>query len=1012
MNNNYARVPSSLLLTILSIIVCLWSGISLGSDTESTSRYKGDIPAKNTQFPKVSNDLLALQEEFLNYQQRARTAAKRDPFTPSAKIIRTSGGYVVVDAVAQGEAAALRNDLLGMGAINVSTHRSIVSARVPITALQSLNNLDSLRFVRPFYASTRVGSVDSQGDEAQASDVLRTNSSVDGAGTIVGVLSDSYNCLGGEAAGITSGDLPATVNVLKDEIGCASGTDEGRGMLEIVHDVAPGAGLAFYTAFLGQADFANGITVLRTTGNADVIVDDVLYFAEPMFQDGIIADAADAAFAAGVPYFSAAGNEAFDSYEATFNDSGFNGLFGGQAHDFDPGPGIDPLQALSIPVGAGFTASFQWNQPFFSLGGAGATSDLDIFIVGQDRETILAGSTTNNLTFDALEVFSFNNFGIWDLDDDTIPDETFYVLIEHNAGPKPEHMKYSLSGSGISIDTYATDSGTSFGHASAAGAESVGAAHYVDTPAFNGGNPPLLEDFSSRGDVPIYFDAAHNLITPPLLRLKPEITAPDGANTTFFGSPDTDTPADGFPNFFGTSAAAPHAAGVASLLLQVDGTLTPTEIYSALENTAIDIAPAGYDFGSGFGLIQADDAAAALGNTAPVLDAIAGQAGSTGDPALVFTLSAADADADSIAFSQTGMPSFCSLTDNGDTTGDITCTITATDTGVHSIVVTASDNGTPARAHSQGFYLIANRNTPPLLAAIGPQSMDDNTTLNFAISSSDPDGDNLTLAFPDMPSFCTPTDNGDGTGSVDCTPGYNNSGTWELPVVAVDDGAPNLNDGEAVVLAINNINRNPVLNAIGPQSINEGEVSIINASAFDDDVPDSITFSSVNEPAYCEGTDNFDGTGFLTCSPSFADAGSVDITIIVTDSFSGTDSEVFTLTVNDINRPPVVDFIGNRAMANNTVLVIPVSATDPDGNSISLSDTGLPGFCATPMTDNGDGTGSITCTPGGANNGTYTNLTVTATDNGTGALTDIETLTLVVGAPGTVNIAPVLGTPM
>src|SRR5262249_34020494 len=69
-----------------------------------------------------------------------------------------------------------------------------------------------------------------------------------------------------------------------------------------------------------------------------------------------------------------------------------------------------------------------------------------------------------------------------------------------------------------------------------------------------------------------------------------------------------------FSNFFGTSAAAPHAAGVAALLMQDKPTLTPAQIYKTLENTAIDMGPPGFDNNSGFGLIQADAALDALQN--------------------------------------------------------------------------------------------------------------------------------------------------------------------------------------------------------------------------------------------------------------------------------------------------------------------------------------------------------------------------------------------------------------
>ena len=91
-------------------------------------------------------------------------------------------------------------------------------------------------------------------------------------------------------------------------------------MLQIVHDVAPGASLAFYTAENSEADFANGIGQLAASvesggAGAKVIVDDVGYFDEPFYQDGVVAQAIDAVVAQGVAYFSAAGNDGTLAYD-------------------------------------------------------------------------------------------------------------------------------------------------------------------------------------------------------------------------------------------------------------------------------------------------------------------------------------------------------------------------------------------------------------------------------------------------------------------------------------------------------------------------------------------------------------------------------------------------------------------------------------------------------------------------------------------------------------------------
>jgi hypothetical protein len=180
-------------------------------------------------------------------------------------------------------------------------------------------------------------------------------------------------------------------------------------------------------------------------------------------------------------------------------------------------------------------------------------------------------------------------------------------MITQFDGPNPQLIKYVQFGGGnVTINEFNTRSSTLYGHNNAAGAAAVGAAFYSETPEF-GVSPPLLEPFSSAGPTPILFNTAGNRLAIPQMRLKPEIVAPDGTNTTFF-IPGRDVEPDGFPNFFGTSAAAPHAAAVAALLRQAFPTLSPAQVYTLLESTAIDMGPPGFDNDSGFGLIQADAA--------------------------------------------------------------------------------------------------------------------------------------------------------------------------------------------------------------------------------------------------------------------------------------------------------------------------------------------------------------------------------------------------------------------
>ncbi len=560
----------------------------------------------------VSTDLNRLVVEFQAFQNQGgaefRATNNAIPLSNTA----SDDPLVTIDAIATGDANTLLNDLQALGLQDGAVFGRVVSGRLPMSAIGRLNTVANMNFIRPAYAMANVGQTTSQGDAAQNSDDARDMFGVDGSGVKVGVLSDSYDCLGGAASDRSNNDVP-TVTVLDDLSGsdCSFAGDEGRAMIQLIHDTAPGARQSFHTAFNGMADFADGIVELKNNG-ANVIVDDILYFAEPMFQDGIVAQAVDQVVADGVAYFSSAGNSARQSYESAFTDSGNFGCFGNR-HDFDPGAGSDTLQEVTIPVNTSITIVMQWDQPFLSASetSAGSASDIDIILLNAtapqtgcptaNRVTDAFGffvqGATGNIGGDAVEIMSFTNFASLGYG------ETFNIAIENFSGPNPGIIKYVEFRGAMTVDEYATNSPTSYGHANAAGAEAVGAAFYGDTPAF-GQVPPLLESFSSAGGVPILFDINGDPIT-PILRDKPEIVAPDGTNTTFFGA---DIEPDGFPNFFGTSAAAPHAAGVAALMLDANSSLTPAEIYDTLEMTAIDMDVAGFDNDTGYGLIDAQAA--------------------------------------------------------------------------------------------------------------------------------------------------------------------------------------------------------------------------------------------------------------------------------------------------------------------------------------------------------------------------------------------------------------------
>ena len=567
-----------------------------------------DLRGKDGPLAKMGFDLALLYREHEAFLRREAPGPFIAAQMPLAQV---SDDHVLVDVTASGDAAALQSALEALGLTNGTHYGPVVSGWLPITAIPSAAALNNLRFARLSAAMTSVGLTTSQGDKAQMSDLARIAFLIDGSGVTVGSLSDSFDCLLGAAGDVGTGDLPAGIEVLDDTI-CPE-SDEGRGMMQLIHDVAPGASQSFHTAFDGQADFALGIEELAgcppgsgmgctpAADPAEVIVDDVFYFAEPFFQDGIIAQAVDAVVAAGTAYFSSAGNSARQAYESPFVSSGLSppGAGGGMAHDFDPGAGTDIFQEIILPSGTTFI-SLQWDQPYASAGGSTNDIDFHLYLEPPGVSPVIT-SDDANIGADPIEILGIANGGA------PLP---VNLVIENVSGADPGVMKYVFFNAGMSVIDFPTDSGTVIGHSNAEGAQAVGAAFYFETPPF-GIAPPLLESFSSAGPQPILFDLADMPIPDPM-RQKPEIVAPDGTNTTFFGS-DIPDPGDGsdvdvFPNFFGTSAAAPHAAAVAALLLG-QAALTPSGLYQVLQASGIDMLAPGVDFDSGSGLIDALNAA-------------------------------------------------------------------------------------------------------------------------------------------------------------------------------------------------------------------------------------------------------------------------------------------------------------------------------------------------------------------------------------------------------------------
>ncbi|MEY4931653.1 MAG: hypothetical protein RI909_2377, partial [Bacteroidota bacterium] len=534
----------------------------------------------------------------------------------------------------------------------------IIAGFFPIANLDKLNQVNAqqgvnlIQFVRPAFPPVgNVGDATTQGDKVMRSDLVRigyfneeTNYQLSGSNIKVGVLSDSYNTLPLSPATTDVGnwDLPgaanhpfgvlAPVQVLKDfPSKYGAGKDEGRAMLQIIHDIAPRAALAFRTGFLTAGDFAQGIRDLKDA-QCDIIVDDITYITEPFFTDGKVAKTVDEVSLAGVSYFTSAGNFGNKSFEGVFkavDDPSIvlprnGGTLSGRVHDFSGGDTDQKLTVYPSKNGpAIYTIALQWNDPLYSIGQTGTQYDLDIYLKNFQGSP-LYGFNRDNSGGDPVEILTFSVSSKTDIN--LVIARECSTCTESDFLSTNIKFKYVIFRGELSLadaNEYFTGSSTIVGQANAAGAMSVGAILYSNTPEYNFAAQQL--DPTIQPLTVATFSSVGGMITDGANRNKPDFTAPNGVNTTVdFGAPNIENEPQ--PNFFGTSAAAPHAAGVAALVMEARKYYYPTaqpkhtdltnwtagnlpaDIRKVLQSTAKDMHAAGADAQSGFGLLKAHSA--------------------------------------------------------------------------------------------------------------------------------------------------------------------------------------------------------------------------------------------------------------------------------------------------------------------------------------------------------------------------------------------------------------------
>lgn len=581
--------------TILETGIAAAQQLQLSSDAMQQIQTLRDEKALRTPAQqKMKSNLI------LEMKMQRDSAIRRAVPALQTNIALDTEAKTLVDITAEVTVEVLHEIVaLGGEVVNSFAQYRAIRARLPIHQLEALAELPQVEFIRPAdKGMTHVLNV-SQGDVAQRANTARATFDVTGAGVRICVLSDSVDHLAEVQA---TGDLPA-VTVLPEQSGMTSCsprptcTGEGTAMLEIVHDLAPGAALGFATALGGQAQFAQNILNLRNILGCHVLVDDFVYFAEPAFQDGIIAQAVNAVVTSGALYFSSAGNE------GNSND-GTSGIWEG---DFEPGTAVQGVgilhnflsgvnvNTITFPTNA---ITLQWSDPWGS-----AANDYDLYLLNPSLTQIVAlSNATQNGTgnpFEQIDV-EFNPVG--------------YGLVIAKSGGANRFLRLNTHRGRLAIAT----AGQTWGHSAAVGALSIAAVNVANAGGgvFVGGAANPVETFSSDGPRQIFFNANGSPITPGNLsstggtvRQKPDLAAADRVATA--------TP--GFNPFAGTSAAAPHAAAIGGLVLSAHPTFTPAQVRQALTVAALDIESPGWDRDAGFGITNAFVAINAFAGTGRVL---------------------------------------------------------------------------------------------------------------------------------------------------------------------------------------------------------------------------------------------------------------------------------------------------------------------------------------------------------------------------------------------------------
>ncbi|HSP55248.1 MAG TPA: hypothetical protein VLS25_06625, partial [Dehalococcoidia bacterium] len=320
----------------------------------------------------------------------------------------------------------------------VSPGSGAIQAAIPVSRLADVAHDAAVRYIGlPAYPALNAGSRITEGDSLLNVDTLRAAYHVNGAGVRVGVISDG---IAGFQKSQQSADLPSeidyqTCNVTPDvDPTSPIAGGEGTAMLEIVHDLAPGAELWFANFGFGSSthgtvlDFMTAVDCLAS--HVDVIVDDVSWFGTGPYDgtSAVSLNTSDQLNDSTNPvrlYATSVGNWAQHHYHDPYEpcDGEDVQTFQATARTVDA-HGSGPLCYNPITVGPFSIAllSLQWNDPF-----GASCNDYDLQFRDHSTGEVLASSTNpQTCTQDPVEEVAWTN--------STVDTVTVDVVVQNPGG--------------------------------------------------------------------------------------------------------------------------------------------------------------------------------------------------------------------------------------------------------------------------------------------------------------------------------------------------------------------------------------------------------------------------------------------------------------------------------------------------------------------------------------------------------------------------------------------------